>query len=501
MPILTGMTHWLRLALAVCIGALAILPTTVTAAPAPPIDHIGSWLTDANGRVVILHGWNMTNKLPPYQPAAVGFGRDDARFLARHGFNTVRVGIIYAGLEPRPGVIDRGYLRGITRTVRVLEREGIFVMLDFHQDLFNERFQGEGFPDWATRTDGLPNEPRTVEDTGFTVNYTANPALNRAFDHLWLNDRFAGGAGLQDRFARAWRAVARRMRDEPRVLGYDLLNELWPGSQWPTCANPAGCPAFDRAVLTPFSTRVLNAIREVDRRKIVFYEPQVLFNNGAASNHGDTGDGRAGFSFHLYCLSGVLTGGSTGCDTLEPLVFQNAKEQAARNGDALMLSEFAATDDIDVITRVTDLADRFMVSWQQWAYWNADPVAGVQGGEGLIHDINKPPTGDNVKRAKLRAAERPYPRVVAGTPQRYGFDTRSRTFELRYSTYGPDGQRFRRTKAITEVTVPRIHYRRGYRVRAKGARVISSPRARVLRLRSARGADEVRVRVEPRRGR
>src|SRR4051812_34062353 len=48
------------------------------AAPRPPLGHAGRWVTDATGRVVILHGVNMVNKRPPYAPAAAGFGRDDA---------------------------------------------------------------------------------------------------------------------------------------------------------------------------------------------------------------------------------------------------------------------------------------------------------------------------------------------------------------------------------------------------------------------------------------
>ena len=33
-------------------------PATITGPAAPPIGHAGTWLTDANGRVVVLHGLN-----------------------------------------------------------------------------------------------------------------------------------------------------------------------------------------------------------------------------------------------------------------------------------------------------------------------------------------------------------------------------------------------------------------------------------------------------------
>ena len=64
------------------------------------IQNAGRWLTDEHGRVVVLHGVNMVNKLPPYDPAAIGFGVDDARFLGAEGFNTVRLGIVWKAVEP-----------------------------------------------------------------------------------------------------------------------------------------------------------------------------------------------------------------------------------------------------------------------------------------------------------------------------------------------------------------------------------------------------------------
>jgi endoglycosylceramidase len=95
---------------------MAVLCTGASAGPTAPLGHSGCWITDAKGRVVILHGVNMVYKRPPYEPAATGFGPDDARFLARHGFDSVRLGMIYAGVEPRPGAYSAEYLRGIKRT-------------------------------------------------------------------------------------------------------------------------------------------------------------------------------------------------------------------------------------------------------------------------------------------------------------------------------------------------------------------------------------------------
>src|SRR2546429_9571773 len=92
------------------------------AAPALPLGHVGRFLTDAQGRVVILHGYNMVYKKPPYDPTAVGFGDDDAAFLAAEGYNTVRVGVIYKAVEPSPGSYDDAYLARIANVVDTLGR-------------------------------------------------------------------------------------------------------------------------------------------------------------------------------------------------------------------------------------------------------------------------------------------------------------------------------------------------------------------------------------------
>src|SRR2546428_4967604 len=136
--------------------ALSVLSTVAAAGPG---SHRGRWPTDAEGRVVVLHGVNVVDELPPYAPASIGFDDDDATFIASEGFNAVRLGVILKGLEPQPGVFDGSYLTGILDTIRTLNRHGIGVLVDFHQDMYNERFNGEGFPDWMTHDDGLPAQP------------------------------------------------------------------------------------------------------------------------------------------------------------------------------------------------------------------------------------------------------------------------------------------------------------------------------------------------------
>jgi hypothetical protein len=238
---------------------------------------------------------------------------------------------------------------------------------------------------------------------------------------------------------------------------------------------------------------------------VAWYEPNVIFNDGAKTSHGDTG-ANAGMSFHIYCLAEGNTPGPSpfdpeqqaGCSTSEELPFQNADAQSARTGDALLLSEFGATDDLEQIQRIVEGAEKHMISWQYWHYCQcADPTtSGVGPTQALVLDPKKPPTGDNVKADKLKVLSRAYPQAVAGTPRSYDFDPAKRTFALDYSTARAGGGAFA-ARSDTQVFVPARQYPQGYDVRVEGGEAISGPNEQALRIRTCEGRREVKVRVTP----
>jgi endoglycosylceramidase len=485
---------------AVAAAVAVLLAPSAPAAPALPLAHKGRFFTDALGRVVVMHGLNMVDKIPPYHPAAIGFGEDDAALLEREGFDSVRLGIIWKGLEPRPGVYDDAYLDRIVATAQLLWRHHVIPLVDFHQDQYNERFNGEGAPDWAVRDDGLPAQP----NIDFPTNYFVMPALQRAYDHFWANDPGAGdGVGMQDRYAAAWAHVAQRFAADSALVGFDVYNEPWPGTPWPTCATPSGCQQYDQQVLTPFYRRVFAAIRRVDPGRLLFYEPWPTFGAGADTGIGKPGDAASGFSFHDYCLGetgGTMEdqtaenpGQAMGCPVGEQRVFDNALAQSARTGDVPFLTEFGAADKLDELGRLADEADGSMMSWEEWAYFNRDTCC-ARPAEGVVYDPAKPLSGANVKQAKLGVLVRPYPEAIAGTPRKWSYDRAGGTFKLAYATARAGGGVFAATTQ-TEIRTPARSYPGGYRTQVTGAAVSSAPGAAVLTLRNLPGAAAVSVTV------
>lgn len=179
---------------------------------------------DESGRHVLLSGVNLVCK-EKHQGYVAPCGEELFAWFEGQGYNALRLGLIWDGVEPRPGHYDDDYLARIGEQIQWAERHGMWVFLDMHQDLYGRQF-ADGAPDWATLTDGLPH----VEGGVWSDAYLGSPAVSRAFDHFWKNDPAPDGIGLQDHYAQMWRHVAEFYRDYKNVIGYDLMNEPYPGS-------------------------------------------------------------------------------------------------------------------------------------------------------------------------------------------------------------------------------------------------------------------------------
>ncbi len=185
----------------------------------------GDRLLDREGRQVILHGVNMVCK-DPARGYVGAWTEDDFRFLRDRGMNVIRLGLIWDGLEPEPGRIDEAMLDRIGTVIRMAGDAGLYVFLDMHQDLYGRQF-ADGAPAWATLC-----EPDGYDGTGHVWSdaYLSSAAVQTAFDRFWENAPAPDGIGLQDHLAGVWRSVAARFGHLAWVVGYDLLNEPFPGS-------------------------------------------------------------------------------------------------------------------------------------------------------------------------------------------------------------------------------------------------------------------------------
>ena len=143
----------------------------------------GIWFRDTQGRFVLFRGVNFASrsKLPPYLPISplqskgitlqelkteLRIIEPEIKRLAELGFNIVRLLVMWKAIEPRPNpnldqLLPEGenYLNLVKEIIDMLYSYGLFVIIDFHQDIAHEVYGGDGFPDWALAIDEFHLKP------------------------------------------------------------------------------------------------------------------------------------------------------------------------------------------------------------------------------------------------------------------------------------------------------------------------------------------------------
>ena len=433
----------MRRLLCVLVLVLAAIAPDRAQAAADPLAVKGARLIDGQGRTVVLHGVNVVYKLAPYTP---DFTRADARRLRGWGMNAIRLGVSWRALEPTRGVLATVYVARVRRLVRLAGAEGLWVLIDMHQDLWSERYGGEGAPDWATLDDGQPFVP-----SPFPYAYL-QPAVGRSFTSFWSNRD-----GIRTAYVSAYASLAKVLAREDGVIGYDAMNE-------PACeltAAPCGLPpqpAAAASYLAPFYRELVPALRRADPGTPTFYEDWLTTDFGYPFSV-RVPYRNLGLSYHVYCGQPIRT---DPCQTQETQALRNGATNATLNHAAALVTEFGATDKLGVIRRVVDGADAAGVGWLYWQYKTyGDPTTSAAA-EGPDAESIVTPAGA-VKAAKARELARAYPMRIAGRGARWSYGAADGRFGLSWTaTAGAD----------TVVALPRITYPRGFTVRVHGARVV-----------------------------
>lgn len=427
-----------------------------------PLTRRGRSLIDATGRTVIVHGTNMVNKSEPYYvPVTAGWlGTDDIARLRRDGLNGVRLGVRPEALMPAPGVVDHRYLDRIAEAVEALQRAGIWVLLDLHQDVF------DGMPSWAT-SPAAAAEPTlppalTVGQLWF-LSYLS-PRSIRQWDDWWSQVPLVDGRSGVDLYGDGVAALAARFGGRPDVIGIDLMNEPFPGSPFFACLV-GDCS--DRYAQVAAAYRSWTArVRQVAPSMGVWWAP---FNWGQPYTATPPPGPGVGYTFHSYCLG--TDGGApvrpdpvsnTTCRALYDANVDAAVAISQRWDVPALMGEFGASDSPLNTTRLVQRADEQLMSWMHW-HWGTYP---------------------EVVRTDL---VRTYAQATAGQPLAQRFDPETGDFEFRYR---PDPA----VTAPTSIVVPTEAYPAGYTAAVVGGSVTSAANSGRLTVR-ADGTGDVVVTV------
>jgi endoglycosylceramidase len=213
---------------------------------------------------------------PAYQQSTAAGSGDDFAQMRALGFNVIRLVLDWSQLEPTAGHYSAAYLQRVTQVVGWAHQQGIYVILDMHQDQYSrfilpgQKSQlpsgctssggGDGAPSWAVFTNGKPS-------CALFGQSDLNPAVSAAFYNFWHNHPVAAprgaapGDGLQDHYIGALAVLAKTFEHSSTVLGYEVMNEPQPGSlsSLPV-ENLYQATAQD---LFPFYARVIEALTGV----------------------------------------------------------------------------------------------------------------------------------------------------------------------------------------------------------------------------------------------
>jgi len=419
---------------------------------------------DTEGREIILHGTNIVDKSKEHNYLS-WHGPKEFAMMREWGFNCIRLVIIWDGVEPEPGRYDDEYLAGVDKRIQWAKENGMYVILDMHQDLFSAKFGGDGAPDWAILDDG---KPHIHNGSIWSMAYFTSPAVQAAFDNFWSNKPAPDGIGLQDHFACAWQHVAERYADEPAVIGYDLFNEPFPGStiletlplKFQAAADalaqkqgdkalsvteimqkftePNGLASyvddlelykafadggasssetFEQTVLASFYNRVGKAIRRVDQNRILFLETHILCNAGTPSGVVPIIDGNGNrdplqaFAPHGYdIVTDTPNIANANSERIE-LIYDRHVETARRLGMPALVGEWGAfgghPNTLPAAQMVVNQIEKHLFSDTYWAYSSSREMDGAP---------------------YFPVIARPYPAAVAGILLRYESDFNNKSF-------------------------------------------------------------------------
>lgn len=436
----------------------------------------GRRFLDEFGRERIFNGVNLVYKndddpdigrkpvrgyLPVWKPYEI-------ETLARRGINIVRLGLIWAAVEPQPGVYDDAYLEAIRDYADLCAQNGIYVFLDMHQDLYSDLYS-DGAPEWATFADGAEyEEPVFVWAEG----YFTGEAVQTAYDHFWANRKAGDGVGLIDHYAAMWKHVAAYFAGCPNLFGFDLLNEPFPGSSGGTVfwtlvqkfcevlgrqtgrqmqmldlAGVLGDPEqltellrvaedkaifkeivmsaaelirqFDTEVYAPFFQKIAAAIREVAPRGILLMEncyysnlgipcstPRLVYPDG-------TREEQFAFSPHGYDLTVDTDAYQAASNNRVDVIYDEHRRTQERLDCPVLVGEWGAGDgvaeEIPHLAHLLDTFDRNLWSQTYWAYGS-----------------------DKLDRPLMDLLSRPYPQAVTGRIKSFCYDREKRLFTLEY---------------------------------------------------------------------
>jgi endoglycosylceramidase len=355
------------------------------------------------------------------------------------GYNTIRLNLSWSLLEPQAGVIDSAYIDRIAQVVSWAHAQGVWVVLDMHQDAWSKYVftpPGQSCPPplgGIRGYDGAPQWASAHTTPACAINGTRelDPAVQEDFQRLWSDTAGPDGVGLQEHYANVMQQLAVRFAGDPTVAGYEIMNEPSPGYVAPD--------AMDASELFPFYAKVINTVvgGVPGFRQLFFIEPDVardLSDQRTVFAPWSTYSAYANVVYAPHVYSGVFTIDAALSKPM-PTVFSpsqgyaNAVADTRALGLPLWVGEFGCgpNDDNTLLEQYYAQQDVLGLGGALWLWKeNANDINsaqswGVYGG----------PFGSGTPRPnRVRITSRAYPEMLAGSLLSLAYDDQQASFDI-----------------------------------------------------------------------
>lgn len=321
------------------------------------------------------------------------------------GLTFVRLSLSWSELEPSPGAFNQTYLAALSQVVDWAGANGLYVLVDMHQDLYNRYLapngtEQDGFPTWATFAG---NASRTCPVYLNSTTCLEDPAVDSAWNAFWNDTTVPGYTALQQAYVAAWQELASTFANSSTVAGYDLMNEPATGDVT-SSLGPGFCPngtweweyQWEDCYLLPFYQSLVHAIRQVDARHAIFFEPSVYTDalNWAPWNPVALGDPNVVYEPHIYTEVFGPTANWSGNASALASTYANAQYNAEEFGGVpWFVGEYGTNPDLwhdGWIEANLNLANQFDVGSSFWEWKDGINVSTVTepGGSWGLVDLN-----------------------------------------------------------------------------------------------------------------
>jgi endoglucanase len=254
---------------------------------------------------------------------------EDIRFIKQSGFNSIRVPFSYRLFvtEAEPRRLEGVGYELLDRVVGWCQKEGLYVILDMHA------------------APGGQTGDNIDDSYGYPFLFESEESQQLAAD--------------------IWQKIAARYKDEPTVIGYDLLNEPIPHFFDAAYFNPK---------LEPLYRKLVAGVRTVDRNHIIFLGGAQWDTNFKV--FGQPFDGKLAYTFHKYWMD------------VKQEAIQEYVDFSKRYSVPVWLGESGENTD-EWIAAFRTLLERNGIGWCFWPYKKLDATS-------CVASIKKPADWDAI---------------------------------------------------------------------------------------------------------